>query len=64
MSQVLGTVYRVIATHLIKKVGFKKKAAQARRIAWTTTKRAGSALTIVVSPHIAQIKRAKPVYPL
>ena len=29
MGRVLGIVYRVIATHLIKKAGFSRKTAQA-----------------------------------
>jgi hypothetical protein len=43
MGQVLGIVYRIIATHLIKKAGFKKKASQTGAV--TLIQRIGSTLT-------------------
>jgi hypothetical protein len=43
MGQVLGIVYRVIATHLIKKAGFTRKVAQTGAV--TLIQRFGSALT-------------------
>ncbi len=44
MGQVLGIVYRVIATHLIKKAGFKKKMARTGAV--TLIQRFGSALNL------------------
>ena len=46
MGQVLGIVYRVIATHLIKKAGFTKKTAQTGAV--TLIQRFGSALNLNV----------------
>ena len=43
MSQVLGIVYRVIATHLIKKAGYSCQTAQTGAV--TLIQRFGSALT-------------------
>ena len=43
MSQVLGIVYRVIATHLIKKAGFSCQTAHTGAV--TLIQRFGSALT-------------------
>ena len=44
MSKVLGIVYRVIATHLIKKAGFSCKTAHTGAV--TFIQRAGSALNL------------------
>jgi hypothetical protein len=44
MGQVLGIVYRCVATHLIKKAGFSRKTAQAGAV--TLIQRFGSALNI------------------
>ncbi len=44
MGQVLGIVYRCIATHLIKKAGFSRKSAQAGAV--TLIQRFGSALNL------------------
>ena len=46
MGHVLGIVYRVIATHLIKKAGFTKKTAQTGAV--TLIQRFGSALNLNV----------------
>jgi len=56
MGRVLGIVYRCIATHLIKKAGFSRKAAQTGAV--TLIQRFGSALTkspgaILNSPRLA-----------
>ena len=44
MGRVLGIVYRVIATHLIKKAGFTKKRAHTSAV--TLIQRFGSALNL------------------
>jgi hypothetical protein len=44
MSKVLGIVYCVIATHLIKKAGFRKKTAYSGAV--TLIQRFGSALNL------------------
>ncbi len=44
MGQVLGIVYRCIATHLIKKAGFSRQTAQAGAV--TLIQRFGSALNL------------------
>ncbi len=44
MGQVLGIVYRCIATHLIKKAGFSRKRAQTGAV--TLIQRFGSALNL------------------
>ena len=44
MGQVLGIVYRVIATHLTKKAGFTKKIARTGTV--TIIQRFGSALNL------------------
>ncbi len=44
MGQVLGVVYRCIATHLIKKAGFSRKTAQTGAV--TLIQRFGSALNL------------------
>lgn len=46
MSKVLGIVYRVIATHLIKKAGFPKKTAHTGAV--TLIQRFGSSLNLNV----------------
>ena len=46
MGQVLGIVYRVIATHLIKKAGLTNKTAQ-------TGQRFGSALNLNIHPKLS-----------
>jgi ribosomal protein S27E len=60
MGQVLGIVYRGIATHLIKKAGFSRKTAQAGAV--TLIQRFGSALNLNIlcgAPHkILILKRA------
>jgi hypothetical protein len=43
-SQVLGIVYRVIATHLVKKAGYSKKTARTGAV--TLIQRFGSALNL------------------
>ena len=50
MGQVLGIVYRCIATHLIKKAGFSRKSAQAGAV--TLIQRFGSALNLNVDFHM------------
>ena len=50
MGQVLGIVYRCIATHLIKKAGFSRKTAQAGAV--TLIQRFGSALNLNVHFHM------------
>ena len=50
MSKVLGIVYRVIATHLIKKAGFSCKTAHTGAV--TFIQRAGSALNLNLHFHI------------
>jgi len=50
MGQVLGIVYRVIATHLIKKAGCTRKTAQAGAV--TLIQRFGSALNLNIHFHI------------
>lgn len=50
MGQVLGIIYRRIATHLIKKAGFSRKKAQTGAV--TLIKRFGSALNLNVPFHI------------
>lgn len=50
MCGVLGIVYRCIATHLIKKAGFSRKAAQAGAV--TLIQRFGSALNLNVHFHM------------
>jgi len=47
MGQVLGIVYRCIATHLIKKAGLSRKTAQAGAVTWI--QRFGSALNLIVT---------------
>jgi hypothetical protein len=60
MGQVLGIVYRCVATHLIKKAGFSRKTAQAGAV--TLIQRFGSALNLNIlcgAPHkILILKRA------
>ena len=50
MGQVLGIVYRCIATHLIKKAGFSRKTAQAGAV--TLIQRFGSALNLNIHFHM------------
>lgn len=50
MGQVLGIVYRCIATHLIKKAGFSRTTAQAGAV--TLIQRFGSALNLNVHFHM------------
>lgn len=50
MGQVLGIVYRVIATHLNKKAGFTKKIAQPGAV--TLIQRFGSALNLNIHLHM------------
>jgi hypothetical protein len=50
MGQVLGIVYRCIATHLIKKAGFSRKTAQTGAV--TLIQRFGSALNLNVHFHM------------
>ncbi|VAX12385.1 hypothetical protein MNBD_GAMMA24-1179 [hydrothermal vent metagenome] len=50
MGWVLGIVYRVIATHLIKKAGFTKKTAQTGAV--TLIQRFGSALNLNIHFHM------------
>ncbi len=50
MGRVLGIVYRVIATHLIKKAGFTRKVAQTGAV--TLIQRFGSALNANVHFHM------------
>jgi hypothetical protein len=50
MGQVLGIVYRCIATHLIKKAGFTRKTAQTGAV--TFIQRFGSALNLNVHFHM------------
>ena len=52
MGQVLGIVYRVIATHLIKKAGQTHKTAQTGAV--TLIQRFGSALNLNIHFHMAQ----------
>ena len=49
MAQVLGIVYRCIATHLVKKAGFSCKTAQTGAV--TLIQRFGSALNRHPLPH-------------
>ncbi len=49
MDQVLGIVYRCIATHLIKKAGLSRKNAQAGAV--TLIQRFGSALNLNIHFH-------------
>ena len=44
MGQVLGIVYRCIATHLIKQAGFSRKSARTGAV--TLIQRFGSALNL------------------
>ena len=50
MGQVLGIVYRVIATHLIKKAGFTRKTARTGAV--TLIQRFGSALNLNIHFHM------------
>lgn len=50
MGQVLGIVYRGIATHLIKKAGFSCRTAQAGAV--TLIQRFGSALNLNIHFHM------------
>lgn len=50
MGQVLGIVYRVIATHLIRKAGFTKKRAHTGAV--TLIQRFGSALNLNIHFHM------------
>jgi hypothetical protein len=50
MGKVLGIVYRVIATHLIKKAGFTTKAAHTGAV--TLIQRFGSALNLNIHFHM------------
>ena len=50
MGQVLGIVYRCIATHLIKKAGFSRKMAQTGAV--TLIQRFGSALNLNIHFHM------------
>ncbi len=50
MSKVLGTVYRPIATYLIKKAGYSKQAE--RTDAVTLIQRFGSALNLNIHFHM------------
>jgi hypothetical protein len=50
MGQVLGIVYRVIATHLIRKAGFTKKRAHTGAV--TLIQRFGSALNLNIHYHM------------
>ena len=50
MGKVLGIVYRVIATHLIKKAGFTTKAAHTGAV--TLIQRFGSSLNLNVHFHM------------
>lgn len=49
MSRVLGIVYRVIATHLIRKAGFTRTSAHTGAV--TQIQRSGSALNLNVHFH-------------
>ena len=49
-SQVLGIVYRVIATHLVKKAGYSKKTARTGAV--TLIQRFGSALNLNIHFHM------------
>jgi len=51
MGRVPGSVYRVIATHLIKKAGFSRRTAQAGAV--TLIQRFGSALNLNVHFHMS-----------
>ena len=53
MGRVLGIVYRVIATHLIKKAGFSRKAAHTGAV--TLIQRFGGALNMNVLCAAAHI---------
>jgi hypothetical protein len=50
MGQVLGIVYRVIATHLVRKAGFTKKTARTGAV--TLIQRFGSALNLNIHFHM------------
>jgi hypothetical protein len=50
MGKVLGIVYRVIATHLIKKAGFSRKTARTGAV--TLIQRFGSALNLNIHFHM------------
>jgi len=50
MGQVLGIVYRVIATHLIKKAGFSRQTARTGAV--TLIQRFGSALNLNIHFHM------------
>ncbi len=50
MGQVLGIVYRSIATHLIKQAGFSRKSARAGAV--TLIQRFGSALNLNIHFHM------------
>jgi hypothetical protein len=50
MGQVLGIVYRCIATHLVKKAGFSCKTAQTGAV--TLIQRFGSALNLNIHFHM------------
>ncbi len=50
MGQVLGIVYRCIATHLIKKAGFSDKRAYTGAV--TLIQRFGSALNLDIHFHM------------
>jgi hypothetical protein len=49
-GQVLGIVYRVISTHLVKKAGYSKKTARTRAV--TLIQRFGSALNLNIHFHM------------
>lgn len=50
MGRVLGIVYRVVATHLVKKAGYTKKSAQTGAV--TLIQRFGSALNLNIHFHM------------
>jgi hypothetical protein len=50
MGHALGIVYRCVATHLIKKVGFSRKTAQTGTV--TLIQRFGSALNLNIHFHM------------
>jgi|TARA_B110001454_G_scaffold150509_2_gene139844 hypothetical protein len=49
-GQVLGIVYRVISTHLVKKAGYSKKTARTGAV--TLIQRFGSALNLNIHFHM------------
>ena len=61
MGRVLGIVYRVIATHLIKKAGLTKKSAQTGAV--TLIQRFGSALNLNIHFHMLCLDVKEPLWP-